>query len=53
MKFFHSEGAKEAGISPNTVKEYDNASRGMNLKERFTKLKKRLMKPPSETPPTI
>ena len=30
-RFFHSPGAKKAGISPATVKEFDNATRGKKL----------------------
>jgi hypothetical protein len=33
-RFFHSPGAKKAGISKKTVEEYDNASRGKELPER-------------------
>jgi hypothetical protein len=29
--FFHSPGAKKAGISKKTVKEFDAASKGMKL----------------------
>jgi hypothetical protein len=30
-KFFHSAGAKKAGIKTSTVKEFDAASKGMKL----------------------
>lgn len=30
-RFFHSKGAKKAGISAATVKEFDDASRGKKL----------------------
>lgn len=30
-KFFHTAGAKKAGISEKTVAEYDKASKGMKL----------------------
>lgn len=43
-KFFHSEGAKKAGITPEMIKEYDKASKGKDLPETFNKLKKRLSK---------
>ena len=45
-RFFHSSGAKKAGISSTTVKEYDQASKGKKLPEkvRFLKLKKSLKK---------
>ena len=33
-KFFHSEGAKKAGISKATVKEFDSASKGMKLPQK-------------------
>lgn len=46
-RFFHSPGAKKAGISKETVKEFDKASKGKSLPEvapgqgkRFSKLKK-------------
>ena len=34
QRFFHSPGAKRAGISKQTVKEWDTASRGKKLKKR-------------------
>ena len=40
-KFFHSAGAKKAGIKPSTVKEFDEASKGAKL-PKFAKLKKKL-----------
>jgi hypothetical protein len=39
MRFFHSAGAKKAGITPEMVKEYDEASKGLKLPERKMKLK--------------
>lgn len=42
-KFFHSPGAKKAGISESTVKEFDSASKGAKL-PRFANLKKKLKK---------
>lgn len=33
-RFFHSPGAKKAGISASTIKEYDKASKGKNLPEK-------------------
>lgn len=33
-RFFHTATAKEKGINPSTVKEYDTASKGKNLPER-------------------
>lgn len=38
-RFFHSEGAKKAGISQQTVKEFDRASKGKELPERKRKSK--------------
>lgn len=38
-KFFHSEGAKKAGIKEETIKEYDKASKGKKL-PKFAKTKK-------------
>lgn len=32
-RFFHSKGARKAGISKKTVEEYDAASKGMDLPE--------------------
>jgi len=40
-KFFHSPGARKAGIKESTVKEFDKASKGMKL-PRFAKMKKSL-----------
>lgn len=41
-RFFHSTGAKKAGITEDQVKEYDSASKGMKLPEttnkRYSKL---------------
>jgi hypothetical protein len=39
-RFFHSQGAKDKGIKPSTVKEFDQASKGMKLPERALKFKK-------------
>jgi len=33
-RFFHSAGAKKAGISEKTIKEYDKASKGKKLPEK-------------------
>ena len=33
-RFFHSAGAKKAGITSKQVKEYDNASKGKRLPEK-------------------
>jgi len=33
-RFFHSTGAKRAGISEDTVKEFDESSKGKDLPER-------------------
>lgn len=43
-KFFHSSGAKKAGITEDMVKEYDKASKGKKLPEKATlpKLRKLL-----------
>lgn len=41
LKFFHSPGAKKAGIKPEQVKEFDQASKGMKL-PKFVNLKKKL-----------
>lgn len=43
-RFFHSNGAKAAGISASTVKKYDTESKGKKLPERvkgspWTKMK--------------
>ena len=48
-KFFHTSGAKKAGISDKTVKEFDAASKGMKLpkkapKKRFGKMEEYLGK---------
>lgn len=40
-KFFHTLGAKKAGIKKSTVEEFDKASKGMKL-PKFTKMKKAL-----------
>jgi len=39
-RFFHSPGAKRAGISGATVREYDKASKGLNLPGRLHPKKK-------------
>jgi hypothetical protein len=39
QRFFHSAGAKRAGIKPATVKEYDTASRGKKLPAKAAKKK--------------
>lgn len=44
-RFFHTQTAKDKGISEKTVNEFDKASKGMNLPEktpRFSKLKEKL-----------
>lgn len=44
-RFFHSPGAKKAGLTKDQVNEYDQASKGMKLPEkvsRFKKLKSKL-----------
>ncbi len=33
-RFFHSSGAKKAGISKKTVEEYDSASKGKKVPEK-------------------
>ena len=40
MRFFHTQTAKDKGIKPSTVKEFDQASKGMKLPERSSKFKK-------------
>lgn len=40
-RFFHSAGAKRAGISAATVEEYDQASKGKDLPERKHKAQKK------------
>lgn len=42
-RFFHSAGAKKAGITPKQVKEFDSASKGKKLPE-YTEAKKRALK---------
>lgn len=39
-RFFHSPGAKKAGISENQVKEFDSASKGKKLPEKVEKFGK-------------
>lgn len=36
-KFFHTDTAKTQGITPETVKEFDTASKGMKLPKRVKK----------------
>lgn len=42
-KFFHTQTAKEKGISPETVKEFDKSSKGMKL-PRYSRLRKKMGK---------
>lgn len=46
--FFHTDTAKKEGIKPSTVKEFDEASKGLKLPKyssnRFKKLKEKLRK---------
>jgi len=42
-KFFHSPGAKKAGIKESTVKEFDKASKGKKL-PKFSRIKNMLKK---------
>lgn len=42
-KFFHSAGAKKAGITEEQVKEYDEASKNKKL-PKYSKLKKLMKK---------
>lgn len=37
-RFFHSPGAKKAGITKGQVNEYDSASKGMKLPEKKSKV---------------
>ena len=46
-RFFHSAGAKKAGISEKTVEEFDSASKGMKLPE-HVKPKKKSVSPFSD-----
>jgi len=39
-RFFHSKGAKKAGIAKKVVDEYDAASKGKKLPEKVKKKKK-------------
>ena len=41
--FFHSKGAKKAGITPKQVSEFDSASKGKDLPE-HVEAKKRVLK---------
>ena len=43
-RFFHSEGAKKAGISKATVDKYDKESKGKKIPEKYSKIKKMLKK---------
>jgi hypothetical protein len=42
-KFFHTDTAKKEGIKPSTVKEFDQASKGMKL-PKYKRTKKALEK---------
>ena len=42
-RFFHSKGAHKAGITPATVKEWDDASRGQEVPERVEKKAQRVL----------
>lgn len=42
-KFFHTQTAKEKGISPQTVKEFDKASKGIKF-PRYSRLRKKMGK---------
>ncbi len=42
-RFFHTQTAKDSGIKPSTVKEFDQASKGMKL-PRFKRTKKAMGK---------
>jgi hypothetical protein len=49
-RFFHTQSAAKAGITPQQVAEYDKASKGMKLPEKsqkFGRVKKMLSKKPS------
>lgn len=35
-RFFHTDTAKKKGITPDVVKEFDQASKGMKLPEKVT-----------------
>ena len=43
-RFFHSSGAKKAGITPKEVSEFDSASKGMKLPEHVEAKKRALNK---------
>jgi len=43
-RFFHSAGAKKAGITPNEVKDFDSASKGKDLPEHVEAKKRALSK---------
>jgi len=40
-RFFHSPGAKKAGITPSQVQEFDSASKGRKLPEKVKPAKLR------------
>ena len=40
-KFFHTDTARKAGITPATVEEFDKASAGKKLPERVKKAKRK------------
>jgi hypothetical protein len=40
-KFFHTLTAKKMGIKPETVKEFDNVSKGLKL-PKFSKIKNKI-----------
>jgi hypothetical protein len=42
-KFFHTKTAKKKGITAETVKEFDKASKGKELPESMNKLKDKMM----------
>ena len=39
-RFFHTDTARKKGIKPETVEEFDEASKGMNLPEKSKKKRK-------------
>ena len=43
-RFFHSAGAKKAGITNAEVKEFDSASKGKKLPEKVSKHKVKIRK---------
>lgn len=42
-RFFHTDTARKKGISASTVKEFDEASKGMKLPKRKSKSAKHIM----------